>query len=67
MTPVRLEPEAPQSRVKHSTTEPGIVVEQEVFCKNYIVVVSLNRLFIEMDRMRYQLESGVVNTRDVQI
>ena len=25
MTPVRLEPAAPQSRVKHSTTEPPLV------------------------------------------
>ena len=44
MTPVRLEPAAPQSRVKHSTTEPlcslfSRIIFSTLFYKKYIICI----------------------------
>ena len=46
MTPVRLEPAAPRSRVKHSTTEPlrslgSVVIVYSVYCKIYVYLVAV--------------------------
>ena len=55
MTPVRLEPAAPLSRVKHSTTEPLrsqvveiIYCEFENFLENFIFANSINRHFCDV-------------------
>ena len=38
VTPVRLEPAAPLSRVKHSTTEPLRSLNREIFYVSFIIL-----------------------------
>ena len=58
MTPVRLEPAAPRSRVKHSTTEP--LRSLKVFCikplDKFPTVAFLVKLVYEMRKARSRPE-----------
>ena len=50
MTPVRLEPEAPRSRDKHSTTEPlRSPFNEDQICLRILAIKENVGLYIEMD------------------
>ena len=52
MTPVRLEPAAPRSRVKHSTTEP--------LCSLAIIRINTMKLVVDYNYFRLIFRTGVI-------
>ena len=65
MTPVRLEPAALRSRVKHSTTEPLRSIMKQIVCKvlnkfhseKYLVAYVLN--YIEQSQLKNAVTWGI--------